>query len=573
MATGAVGSLRDETCGDQRDYHGQTWTSGDGRTWQHMPPQYRLRVGVDRRHARRRTELVGIGAELPREHNSTSAEPARWTARLPSVSSSETDSEYRTAAPILRRLTLAESHQGSGGPRGRYPVESRGTNRWQLGRSREYRRRSVVTSFARRSRSGWKARHPSVGSSRGCPAVSACSRIRAWLTAEYPDQVRSTRQHVLPTGETQLRVGLHPATPDLILTADDSGSSGRSRRRSRAAPATTASSDGCSSASARSSTSTGTRASPISRSPSVPRWRRRTSAGSVRRSRGARTRASGAARASRWARHPARATRSRARSRRRWVPATTPGWSRPSPTRASRSRSRRGGLDATDGRYLLNRALALMWLEVRWRKPAVDGEAERLEDVHRLLSKAYPIEPGLPYPWHDWAELVAFGGYRGRDDPAGQLADQAQPPGPPIGYRRDPVSISHEGWALEIPGDFAERRTEEEWWGGGAGRSVTLAATDTARWRAGVPGQVAGDLGSEALTHQGDRSWAGADHERRALRRRGRHAGRLLGGQRLGRGDPHRVRRPERLAVGPRPVAVARPGADRPADTGPHRRA
>ena len=47
-------------------------------------------------------------------------------------------------------------------------------------------------------------------------------------------------------------------------------------------------------------------------------------------------------------------------------------------------------LDATDGRYLLNRALALMWLEVRWRKPAVEGEAERLEDVHRLLSKAYP---------------------------------------------------------------------------------------------------------------------------------------------------------------------------------------
>ena len=68
-------------------------------------------------------------------------------------------------------------------------------------------------------------------------------------------------------------------------------------------------------------------------------------------------------------------------------------------------------LDATDGRYLLNRALALMWLEVRWRKPAVEGEAERLEDVHRLLSKAFPIEPGLPYPWHAWAELISFGGF------------------------------------------------------------------------------------------------------------------------------------------------------------------
>ena len=27
--------------------------------------------------------------------------------------------------------------------------------------------------------------------------------------------------------------------------------------------------------------------------------------------------------------------------------------------------------DATDGQYLLNRALCLMWLEVRWRTPAM----------------------------------------------------------------------------------------------------------------------------------------------------------------------------------------------------------
>ena len=30
---------------------------------------------------------------------------------------------------------------------------------------------------------------------------------------------------------------------------------------------------------------------------------------------------------------------------------------------------------------------------------------------------------------------------------------------PPVGYRRDPVEITHEGWALEIPGAYAERRT------------------------------------------------------------------------------------------------------------------
>ena len=144
-----------------------------------------------------------------------------------------------------------------------------------------------------------------------------------------------------------------------------------------------------------------------------------------------------------------------------------------------------------------------MWLEVRWRKPAVEGEAERLEDVHRLLSRAYPIDPGLPYPWHDWAELITFGGYEDGMTRQVHSRTKLEPPGPPIGYRRDPVSISHEGWALEIPGDFAERRTEEEWWGGGAGRSVTLAATDTGSMAAqAFLAQVAGDLGAEALSHQ-----------------------------------------------------------------------
>jgi hypothetical protein len=33
VATGSVGSLGDETCGDQRDFHGHTWTSADGRMW------------------------------------------------------------------------------------------------------------------------------------------------------------------------------------------------------------------------------------------------------------------------------------------------------------------------------------------------------------------------------------------------------------------------------------------------------------------------------------------------------------------------------------------------------------
>ena len=162
--------------------------------------------------------------------------------------------------------------------------------------------------------------------------------------------------------------------------------------------------------------------------------------------------------------------------------------------------------DATDGQYLLNRALCLMWLEVRWRPPAMTRERVLLEEVHRMLAKAFPIDPGLAYPWRAWAELVAL---LGADDAmARQVIDRAahQPEAAPIGYRRDPVTISHEGWALEIPGSFAERRTAEEWWGGGAGRNITLAAVQTGTESGAMSAQAfvqqfAGELGPDAIDH------------------------------------------------------------------------
>lgn len=159
--------------------------------------------------------------------------------------------------------------------------------------------------------------------------------------------------------------------------------------------------------------------------------------------------------------------------------------------------------DAPDPRYLINRALALMWTEVRWRRPAVDGELAVLEDVHRLLSKAYPMDPDQPYPWHAWAEVVAFGGFEdamSRQVIARTAAYEAQDV--PVGYRRDPVRITHEGWSLWVPGDFAERRTPEEWWGGGPGQRITLAAVSTGSMSAqAFVSQFAADLGGDALTH------------------------------------------------------------------------
>ncbi|MEA2546270.1 MAG: hypothetical protein QOI09_1543 [Chloroflexota bacterium] len=163
--------------------------------------------------------------------------------------------------------------------------------------------------------------------------------------------------------------------------------------------------------------------------------------------------------------------------------------------------------DAMDARYLLGRALCLLWLEVRWRPPS-DEEERLLDEVIGLLRRAYPLDPALPYPWGAWRELLTL---RDHADPATQqLVDRMVPTAdgePPIGYRRAPVTIIHEGWALDVPGSFGEHRSAEEWTGAEARRSITLAATETGE--AGQPmsaedflKRVAGHLGSDAIEHE-----------------------------------------------------------------------
>ncbi len=164
--------------------------------------------------------------------------------------------------------------------------------------------------------------------------------------------------------------------------------------------------------------------------------------------------------------------------------------------------------DVTDGRYLLNRALCLMWTEVRWRAPVGQDEIAVQDEVLHLLRRAYPLDPSLPYPWPEWRELLQL---RGEADPmTDRVGEQARAAAgterPPVGYRRRPVTITHEGWALEVPGSWSERRTAEEWTGGEAGRSITLAAVETAdEGRPMAPhvflARFAADLGPDTLDH------------------------------------------------------------------------
>lgn len=169
--------------------------------------------------------------------------------------------------------------------------------------------------------------------------------------------------------------------------------------------------------------------------------------------------------------------------------------------------------DAMDARYLLGRALSELWLDVRWRPPINAGETQLMDDILGTLRKAYPLEPGLAWPWHEWRELFQL---RGQPDPATRaLLDRGAGPlvggatdanAMRIGFRRRPVTIVHEGWTLEVPGSFTGRRDSEEWTGGEAGRNVTLAGTETEE--GGHPmtadrflQQVAGHLGRDAIEH------------------------------------------------------------------------
>ncbi|HEY3523529.1 MAG TPA: hypothetical protein VGK63_07470 [Candidatus Limnocylindrales bacterium] len=171
-------------------------------------------------------------------------------------------------------------------------------------------------------------------------------------------------------------------------------------------------------------------------------------------------------------------------------------------------------LDATDARYLLNRALCLMWTEVRWRPPVDDADRAAVDEALNLLKRAYPLDPALPFPWHEWQELIDLRGSQTvvtRPDAMGrQVAERAGAdvaPFAPIGYRRRDVTIVHQGWRLVVPGTYADRRMDEEWTGWEGGRRITIAATETGDERGPMRpqaflAQVAGDFGDEAIRHE-----------------------------------------------------------------------
>ncbi len=364
----------------------------------------------------------------------------------------------------------------------------------------------TLTVTGRASKRGLIPRQP--------PADRLILGVEAWLRLQYPDLVRSTRTRTSASGDRELLVGLHPAADEFSFVASDGGDVAVSARLAPVGPgyqtfiSRLVQRMGLEHEIAWAATGTdGHEASAVAAA-------------------GDRTRAEqayltwlgGALIGAREARRhgldqihlgtPANvcftfegaiATNLGPRDD-AWLDAAlvdsrlaaeiTPWWA-----------------DATDGRCLLNRALCLMWTDVRWRKPNDDRERLVHDEVIRLLARAFPLDPSLDYPWREWKELADM---RGITDAMTRQVDARAaraPDRPLIGYRRDPIRVIHEGWQLDIPGSFAERRTDDEWWGGESGRSITLAATETGSAAGPMTAeeflhQVAPDLGTDALSHR-----------------------------------------------------------------------
>ena len=165
--------------------------------------------------------------------------------------------------------------------------------------------------------------------------------------------------------------------------------------------------------------------------------------------------------------------------------------------------------DATDGQSLLNRALCLMWFDVRWRPPALKPEGLVLDEVHRLLSRAYPLDPSLPYPWRAWAEVVGLAQHRRSDGPPGRRSRDARTPCRP--RDRLPAGAGH-----DQPRGLGARRSRGRSPRSGpprsggavapAGRSRSRRcrrARHPVRWPAhAFIEQFAGEMGPDAIDHR-----------------------------------------------------------------------
>jgi hypothetical protein len=129
------------------------------------------------------------------------------------------------------------------------------------------------------------------------------------------------------------------------------------------------------------------------------------------------------------------------------------------------------------GRYWLGKALVEMWMNVRWREPVSEAETRLAEKVCSWLDFAYELDPNLPMPWREWAELLddhdLQSKYEGHIRPAATTVS-----GPLIGYRRHDLGEELAGgWRVQIPGSlYSEYDNDGTWHAWDASRGIWFSA-------------------------------------------------------------------------------------------------
>lgn len=166
--------------------------------------------------------------------------------------------------------------------------------------------------------------------------------------------------------------------------------------------------------------------------------------------------------------------------------------------------------NARDAAFHRGVATALIWLDVRWRKPLDARERAVLERVVKELEIAFGEDSTIEYPWHEWAEIFVLLGEESLRATRAQMKSLGMPKESkknPIGYRRLAVRVMLSGdWSIAIPGDFAERWEDRGTWVGWDSKRTLWITTaeapeghDTESSLAGLP-ELEGDTDILAMS-------------------------------------------------------------------------
>lgn len=121
-----------------------------------------------------------------------------------------------------------------------------------------------------------------------------------------------------------------------------------------------------------------------------------------------------------------------------------------------------------DAEYFLNRALCLMWSEIRWKAPGTEEEVAVLEEALRSLEAAHELDSNRAYPYREWAEMRELLELDPQDFP--EVGDA-----PLVGYRRGWVRESlAAGWSILLPGNMDGAWEDGAWSGGNAELTVSF---------------------------------------------------------------------------------------------------